>query len=46
MIEGFRVIYEDINKAVRELTKSGVNVTGSHIRSRLNEGKKLLRLTA
>ena len=46
MIEGFRVIYEDINKAVRELTKSGVNVTGSYIRSRLNEGKKLLRLTA
>lgn len=44
MIEGFSTIYGNINEAVRELTKLGVPVTMSHIRSRVKRGKDTIKI--
>lgn len=44
MIEGFSTIYGNINEAVRELTKLGVPVKMSHIRSRVKRGKDTIKI--
>ena len=44
VIEGFDVVYGNLNEAVRKLTKSGVHVTVPHIKTRIKRGKDTIKI--